>query len=105
MADAMAPSPATSMADAPTFGRESVANIDVASALPRAEAWVATLDEPAVGDKSDTVAFVREVRPYDIVEDMILDRINGRSRATIALASRPYSNAGVLIPIPLIWSR
>ena len=75
---AVAVASAASMRNTPALGGKAVADIDVASSIAVTEARIAALDEPAVCHKANAVPFIRQIRPDRIVEDMVLDRFDGR---------------------------
>ena len=68
---------AVAMGDAPGFNRESVAKLNIASTIALAESNVSALYEAHVRHQANTVFFIREVRPDNIIEDMAFDSING----------------------------
>ena len=68
---------AVAVTDAPAFDIEAVAHFDVAHAVAGPECHVAAFYQAHVGDQSDPAIFVGEVRPDDVVEDVIFDRIDG----------------------------
>lgn len=77
---AESPALAFPVTNAPTLGSKTIAHIDIASRFARSETRVASFDQPPISHKSHSIAFVGQVGPKPVVEDVILDRLNCRGQ-------------------------
>ena len=82
-------SSAPSVGDAPAFSSQPIAHIHVASPFTRSQAGISTFDQATVGDKPDTVAFIGQIRPDSVVEDVILDGIDSGRQSNDGLSLTP----------------
>ena len=63
--------------NAPTLGSKTITHTDVSPRFASSETMIASFNQPPVGHKSDPVAFVRQVGPEPVVEDVVLDCFDG----------------------------
>ena len=68
---------AVAVAHAPAFHRQSVDHFNVASAFAVPNGDISPLEQPHVADQADAPFFVGQVWPYHVVEDVLLDGIDG----------------------------
>jgi hypothetical protein len=62
---------AVAVAYAKCLDQQTVAYLDVALALAIAQRRAPALYEPEIGEQSSTIVFVAEIRPDDVVEDVV----------------------------------
>lgn len=65
------------MADAHALHKQSIRRPHVAPAVTTAQAGVSSVNEPLVGYETGAAILVRQVRPSDIIENVMLDARDG----------------------------
>lgn len=86
---------AVAVTDAPDLDEQPVADLRVALALAVAEGRTAPLDETQVSDQAGAVVLVAEVRPYDVIEDVSLEGVDGPRKTGELLGASPGGAGGV----------
>lgn len=64
---------AAAMAHTQTLSQQAITSTHIATTFAAAESWVPTLDEPLIGKEARAAVLVRQIRPDDIVEHVVLD--------------------------------
>ena len=68
--------PAATVRHTPAFCDEPFADVNISSIPTSTEARIAAFDQTLVGDKASAIVFVRQIGPYQIIENMSADSID-----------------------------